>query len=154
MLRGGRRACRNGRRAAAGQVGRSGHHAGEARRFLRDVRGDTVHPSTLVLLNELGLGARFPALRQRRVSTVKLPAGLAARCSPSAICACCPRRITTSRWSRSGTCSTCWRTRPGASDLQPAHEHRGDRVPAKSRPSDGECTTAPPPTRSVSYGRP
>jgi 2-polyprenyl-6-methoxyphenol hydroxylase-like FAD-dependent oxidoreductase len=75
MLRGGRRACRNGRRAAAGQVGRSGHHAGEARRFLRDVRGDTVHPSTLVLLNELGLGARFPALRQRRVSTVKLPAG-------------------------------------------------------------------------------
>ena len=43
--------------------------------FLRDFRGDTVHPSTLWLLDELGLGARFAVLRQRRVSTVQLPAG-------------------------------------------------------------------------------
>jgi 2-polyprenyl-6-methoxyphenol hydroxylase-like FAD-dependent oxidoreductase len=43
--------------------------------FLRDFRGDTVHPSTLVLLDELGLGPRFSALPQRRVRTVQLPIG-------------------------------------------------------------------------------
>src|SRR5262249_5598631 len=43
--------------------------------FLRDFRGDTVHPSTLWLLDELGLSARFAALPQRRVSTVQLPTG-------------------------------------------------------------------------------
>ena len=30
--------------------------------FLRDFRGDTVHASTLTLLDELGLGERFAAL--------------------------------------------------------------------------------------------
>ena len=29
--------------------------------FLRDFRGDTVHPSTMELLDELGLGERFAA---------------------------------------------------------------------------------------------
>jgi len=43
--------------------------------FLRDFRGDTVHPSTLALLDDLGLGARFAELPQRRVSTVQLPTG-------------------------------------------------------------------------------
>jgi 2-polyprenyl-6-methoxyphenol hydroxylase-like FAD-dependent oxidoreductase len=43
--------------------------------FLRDFRGDTVHPSTLALLDELGLGSRFAALPQRHVSTVQVPAG-------------------------------------------------------------------------------
>jgi 2-polyprenyl-6-methoxyphenol hydroxylase-like FAD-dependent oxidoreductase len=43
--------------------------------FLRDFRGDTVHPSTLWLLDELGLGPRFAALPQRRVSTIQLPTG-------------------------------------------------------------------------------
>ena len=43
--------------------------------FLRDFRGDTVHPSTLSLLDELGLGPRFAALPQRRVSTFQLPTG-------------------------------------------------------------------------------
>ena len=36
--------------------------------FLRDFRGDTVHPSTLTLLDELGLAARFAALPQRRLT--------------------------------------------------------------------------------------
>jgi 2-polyprenyl-6-methoxyphenol hydroxylase-like FAD-dependent oxidoreductase len=35
--------------------------------FLRDFRGDTVHASTLTLLDELGLGERFAAVPQRRV---------------------------------------------------------------------------------------
>ena len=35
--------------------------------FLRDFRGDTVHPSTLTLLDELGLWDRFAALPQSRV---------------------------------------------------------------------------------------
>jgi 2-polyprenyl-6-methoxyphenol hydroxylase-like FAD-dependent oxidoreductase len=43
--------------------------------FLRDFRGDTVHPSTLSLLDELGLGSRFAALPQRHVSTFQLPTG-------------------------------------------------------------------------------
>lgn len=43
--------------------------------FLRDFRGDTVHPSTLSLLDELGLGPRFAALPQRHVSSVQVPTG-------------------------------------------------------------------------------
>ncbi|MFL6113846.1 MAG: FAD-dependent oxidoreductase, partial [Catenulispora sp.] len=35
--------------------------------FLRDFRGDTVHPSTLELMDELGLGERFARLPQSRV---------------------------------------------------------------------------------------
>jgi 2-polyprenyl-6-methoxyphenol hydroxylase-like FAD-dependent oxidoreductase len=40
--------------------------------FLRDFRGDTVHASTLTLLDELGLGARFAALPQRRFDRARL----------------------------------------------------------------------------------
>ncbi|MFE7778371.1 FAD-dependent oxidoreductase [Streptomyces sp. NPDC057445] len=43
--------------------------------FLRDFRGDTVHPSTLALLEDLGLAEKFAALPQRRVTTVQLPLG-------------------------------------------------------------------------------
>src|SRR5215212_3085825 len=35
--------------------------------FLRDFRGDTVHPTTLRLLDELGLGDRFAALPHSKV---------------------------------------------------------------------------------------
>ena len=35
--------------------------------FLRDFRGDTVHPSTLAILDEIGLRERFDQLPQRRV---------------------------------------------------------------------------------------
>ncbi|RDI67425.1 FAD-dependent oxidoreductase [Nocardia pseudobrasiliensis] len=41
--------------------------------FLRDFRGDTVHPTTLDLLDELGLGEEFAKLPQRRVTSVQLP---------------------------------------------------------------------------------
>lgn len=41
--------------------------------FLRDFRGDTVHPTTLDLLEELGLGERFAALTQSRLDEVSLP---------------------------------------------------------------------------------
>ena len=43
--------------------------------FLRDFRGDTVHPTTMALLDELGLGERFAALPQSRVENVALPVG-------------------------------------------------------------------------------
>ncbi|MCW7941458.1 hypothetical protein AAW14_04805 [Streptomyces hygroscopicus] len=43
--------------------------------FLRDFRGDTVHPSTLALLDDLGLAESFARLPQRRVNTVQLPLG-------------------------------------------------------------------------------
>ena len=47
--------------------------------FLRDFRGDTVHASTLTLLDELGLGERFAALPQRRLdrAQVQLDGGVA-----------------------------------------------------------------------------
>ncbi|MEE7476873.1 FAD-dependent oxidoreductase [Methylobacterium hispanicum] len=38
--------------------------------FLRDFRGDTIHPSTLDLMDELGLGDAFRALPHRRVETL------------------------------------------------------------------------------------
>jgi 2-polyprenyl-6-methoxyphenol hydroxylase-like FAD-dependent oxidoreductase len=40
--------------------------------FLRDFRGDTVHASTLTLLDELGLGERFAALPQRRMERAQV----------------------------------------------------------------------------------
>ncbi|WP_018682114.1 FAD-dependent oxidoreductase [Actinokineospora enzanensis] len=41
--------------------------------FLRDFRGDTVHPPTLDLLDDLGLGPAFRALPQSRVTEVQVP---------------------------------------------------------------------------------
>jgi 2-polyprenyl-6-methoxyphenol hydroxylase-like FAD-dependent oxidoreductase len=41
--------------------------------FLRDFRGDTVHPTTLGLLDDLGLFDRFDRLPHSRVSQVVLP---------------------------------------------------------------------------------
>ncbi len=43
--------------------------------FLRDFRGDTVHPTTLRLLDELGLTERFAELPQRRIDKIQLPLG-------------------------------------------------------------------------------
>jgi 2-polyprenyl-6-methoxyphenol hydroxylase-like FAD-dependent oxidoreductase len=41
--------------------------------FLRDFRGDTVHPTTLRLLDELGLGEKFAALPQSRITSIAFP---------------------------------------------------------------------------------
>ncbi|HEV7973236.1 FAD-dependent oxidoreductase [Amycolatopsis sp.] len=41
--------------------------------FLRDFRGDTVHPTTLQLLDELGLGEKFAALPQSRITSIGFP---------------------------------------------------------------------------------
>ncbi|WP_278261479.1 FAD-dependent oxidoreductase [Nocardia sp. AG03] len=43
--------------------------------FLRDFRGDTVHPSTIRLLDELGLSDEFARLPQTAVTTMRLYAG-------------------------------------------------------------------------------
>ncbi|MCV7085064.1 FAD-dependent oxidoreductase [Mycolicibacter hiberniae] len=43
--------------------------------FLRDFRGDTVHPSTLRLLDELGLWERFSALAHSEIHQVRLDIG-------------------------------------------------------------------------------
>ena len=43
--------------------------------FLRDFRGDTVHPSTLQLLDELGLAEEFARLPQTKVEQVVFPTG-------------------------------------------------------------------------------
>jgi 2-polyprenyl-6-methoxyphenol hydroxylase-like FAD-dependent oxidoreductase len=43
--------------------------------FLRDFRGDTVHPTTLSLMDDLGLADRVAALPQRRLEKVSLPIG-------------------------------------------------------------------------------
>src|SRR5437763_11618865 len=41
--------------------------------FLRDFRGDTVHPTTIQLLDELGLGERFAKLPQSQLSEIIFP---------------------------------------------------------------------------------
>jgi 2-polyprenyl-6-methoxyphenol hydroxylase-like FAD-dependent oxidoreductase len=41
--------------------------------FLRDFRGDTVHASTIRLLDELGLGAEFRKLPQSKLQSVQVP---------------------------------------------------------------------------------
>ena len=41
--------------------------------FLRDFRGDTVHPTTLDLIDDLGLGERFAELPQSRLERAQLP---------------------------------------------------------------------------------
>src|ERR1051325_3122745 len=43
--------------------------------FLRDFRGDTIHPSTLAVMDDLGLGDAFRALPQRRVETLSAVMG-------------------------------------------------------------------------------
>ncbi|MGH4001854.1 MAG: FAD-dependent oxidoreductase [Pseudonocardiaceae bacterium] len=43
--------------------------------FLRDFRGDTVHPSTLTLLDELGLGAEFERIPHRLVEQLQVQIG-------------------------------------------------------------------------------
>ncbi|WP_370935979.1 FAD-dependent oxidoreductase [Amycolatopsis sp. cg13] len=45
------------------------------RDFLRDFRGDTVHPSTLRLLDELGLGPQFAALSRSVLERMKMDIG-------------------------------------------------------------------------------
>src|ERR1700740_3809929 len=40
--------------------------------FLRDFRGDTVHASTLQLLDELGLGPQFAEIPHRLIDTVRM----------------------------------------------------------------------------------
>ncbi|MBO1419879.1 FAD-dependent oxidoreductase [Streptomyces sp. FH025] len=42
--------------------------------FLRDFRGDTVHASTVRLMDELGLGRKFAALPQSRLGNLVIPA--------------------------------------------------------------------------------
>src|SRR3954451_19220681 len=41
--------------------------------FLRDFRGDTVHASTIRLIDELGLGGEFRGLPQSRLQNVAFP---------------------------------------------------------------------------------
>src|SRR5680860_849692 len=41
--------------------------------FLRDFRGDTVHASTIRLIDELGLGDAFRKLPQSRLNNVAFP---------------------------------------------------------------------------------
>ncbi|HWM40147.1 MAG TPA: FAD-dependent oxidoreductase, partial [Streptomyces sp.] len=41
--------------------------------FLRDFRGDTVHPTTMDLLDELGLGEKFAKLPQSRLERAQVP---------------------------------------------------------------------------------
>ncbi|MGP4017968.1 FAD-dependent oxidoreductase [Saccharopolyspora sp. 5N708] len=43
--------------------------------FLRDFRGDTVHPTTLRLLDDLGLAEQFAELPQRHLNRLQLPIG-------------------------------------------------------------------------------
>ncbi|MEV7182944.1 FAD-dependent oxidoreductase [Kitasatospora sp. NPDC093102] len=52
--------------------------------FLRDFRGDTVHASTVRLMDELGLGRKFAALPQNRLGNLVVPVPGAGRVAMSA----------------------------------------------------------------------
>lgn len=43
--------------------------------FFRDFRGDTIHPSTLDLIDQLGLRARFTAIPQNSITTLDIVVG-------------------------------------------------------------------------------
>ena len=102
--------------------------------FLRDFRGDTVHASTLTLLDELGLGARFAALPQRRLDRVHACSSTAAP-SRSAISAGCPGAhqhiALVPQWDLLDLLADAGR---GGADVHPAAQRRGHRPAAGGRP--------------------
>ena len=75
--------------------------------FLRDFRGDTVHASTLRLLDELGLGDAVRAECRTAKSTARDESPGHAR--SISISAGSRARTSTSRWCRNGISSSCWR---------------------------------------------
>lgn len=114
------------------------------RDFLRDFRGDTVHASTLTLLDELGLGERFAALPQRRVDRFTVHFGDTA--VPVADLGRLPGPMATSPWSPSGTSSSC----------SPPPRRRSRRSPCGGRPRSPACspTAAGCPGWSTGTGAP
>ena len=86
--------------------------------FLRDFRGDTVHASTLTLLDELGLFARFAALPQRRLDRATVQP-TAAR-SRSAISAGYRARTAYRDGPAVGPARPARRRRRGRADVHPA----------------------------------
>ena len=72
--------------------------------FLRDFRGDTIHPSTLELLDQLGLVDEFLRLPHSEVSFVQLQtsSGQTLRVSLERV----PSKFSTSRSCRSGISSS------------------------------------------------
>ena len=74
--------------------------------FLRDFRGDTVHPSTMTLLDELGLWPEFAAAAVEAHRAAHRWSWTRER-RRSRICRGCANRTRSSRWCRSGTCWTC-----------------------------------------------
>lgn len=94
--------------------------------FLWDFRGDTVHPSTLRLLDELGLGRRFAELPARRLEEMRIQLG---------------RHTVTmagSRWpSRRSRSSANTRCCSGP----PSKEHS---IPSASRCRSVHCNACPP----------
>src|SRR4051812_24775141 len=73
--------------------------------FLRDFRGDTVHPSTLRLLDELGLLRSFLERPHQRLEEIGADVGGAISGSP--ISAICPRATRSSHSCRNGSSSIC-----------------------------------------------
>ena len=83
--------------------------------FLRDFRGDTVHPSTLRLLDELGMADEFLELPHQKVGRlVSRPMTAPTSWRTSAVSLGSSR---SSRSYRSGTSSTSWPTARGATRI-------------------------------------
>ena len=119
--------------------------------FLRDFRGDTVHPSTLELMDELGLLDEF---LERPHDEIRTLTGLRRRTrrSPSPISATCPREMPLRR-DDAAMGLPRFRRRQGEalSGLLAAHERRGGRParrkaggsPASGSPTASEIRAAP-----------
>ena len=103
--------------------------------FLRDFRGDTVHPTTLRLLDELGLGARFSALPQSKVDHAEITVD-----GQSADHGGLPPAAPTASVRRDGapvgSAEPAGRSGPGRADLHTADVPRGDRAAAQRRADD------------------
>ncbi len=69
--------------------------------FLRDFRGDTIHPSTLELMHELGLLEEFLKLPHEKARVLKVQIGTSP--SPWQTSATCRRSANSSRSCRNGT---------------------------------------------------
>ena len=120
----GRRSCRS---VAALLLARGGVDVTVLEKhgdFLRDFRGDTVHPSTLRLLDELGLFEQFDALPHTKLEGwgIDLPDGRKAPVidfHPAALAASLHRH-----GAAVGSAKPARRGRAAGADVDPAHEPR------------------------------
>ena len=118
--------------------------------FLRDFRGDTVHPSTLDVMDELGLLDAFLKLPHQEVARFSAPVRRAARAGCRLLAPAGARPFHRPD-AAMGLPQLSRRAGQALSRLQAADECRGDRPDRGRRPGDRAC--ARPPRGSAGHPR-